>query len=163
MHDNLPAPCSTEHVAPNVLKPTCMTNDTFPGSFSCSIPQALPTTASTDNSRHPHMVPPVASKQTNEMLSRSTLAATTLSGPLILQAEFVVKTKFALVSSAARVQRLPGQVVAALNKWTKVPCLAWNSGVNNTQRTCIHTLSLSHDYVICLFALRLNIASLFNS
>jgi hypothetical protein len=91
------------------------------------------------------MVPPVASKSTTEMLSRSTLTVTTLSGSLIIQAELLVNTKFALVGSAARVQRLPGQVVAALNNGTKVPCLAWNSGVNNTRRTCRHTLSLSHD------------------
>ena len=110
------------------------------------------------------MVPPVASKSATEMLSRSTLAVTTLYGPLIIQAEFVVNTKFALVGATARVQRLPGQVAATLNNWAQVPCLAWNSGVNNTRRTGIHTLSLSHDYVVGPPARpSLNIASLFNS
>ena len=70
------------------------------------------------------MVPPAASKSTTEVISKSTLAVTTMSGFRILQAEFVVNAKFALVGSSARVQRLPGQVVAALNNWTKVPCLA---------------------------------------
>ena len=92
------------------------------------------------------------------------MAVTTLSGPLIIQAEFVVNTKFALVGSAARVQRRPGKVVAALNNLAKVPCLAWNSGVNNTRQTCRRTLSLSHDYVIGPIALpRLNLANLSNS
>ena len=76
----------------------------------------------------------------------------------------LTNTDFAGVGSAARVQRLPGQFVAALNNWTKGPCLAWNSGVNNTRRICRHTLPLSHDYVIGPPALpRLNIAKLFNS
>ena len=90
-------------------------HDTFPGSLSCNIPQALPNTASNENSSPPHMVPPVASKSTTEMLSRRTLAVTTLSGPLILQAECVVNAKFALDGSAARVQRYPGRVAAACN------------------------------------------------
>ena len=110
------------------------------------------------------MVPPVASKSTIEMLSRISLAATTISGPLIRQAEFVVNAKFAVVGQTARAQRLPSQVLATLNNWAKVQCLAWNSGVNNTRRTCRHTLSLSHDYVVGLPALRrINIARLFNT
>ena len=76
------------------------------------------------------MVQLVASKSTTAMLSRSTLAVTAMSGSLILQAEIVVNTKLALVGSAARVQRLPGQVVEALNNWTKFLRLAWNPGVN---------------------------------
>ena len=82
------------------------------------------------------MVPPVASKSTTDMLSRRTLAVTTLSGPLIIQAELVVNAKIALARSTARVQRLPGQVFATLSNWTKVPCLAWNSNVQNSRQTC---------------------------
>ena len=41
------------------------------------------------------MVPPVASKSTTEMISKITLAVTTMSGPLILHAEFVVNTLLA--------------------------------------------------------------------
>ena len=42
-----------------------------------------------------------------------------MSGPLIIQAELVVNTKFALVGSTARVQRLPIQVVATFNNWAE--------------------------------------------
>ena len=136
-------------------------HNNFPGPLSCTFPQALP---STDNSRHPHMVPPVASKSTTDMLSRSTLAVTTLSWSRILKAELCGQRQVCscwLSRKGPTTPRPSRRTTPTLDQGTMI---GLDSGVNNTRRTCRNTLSCSHDYVTGPPALPiLNIANLFNS